>query len=306
MVFERRTLALLSFVLASVGIVSILRREHASAPRAPLVAPPESASRAEAREELAADPRDEPQPASTRSAPPSTALAPSTSDAALAESLGRAGAAEVRIVDAAGRPLRDVPVLVVPEQTWNWLCADPTGPERYLGNLRASDAASVPRSDEQGLARAAFLPQTGSLRAIAGEGAWVATSSPSFTSGSAQAPRRIDLVLHPRAALELRAQGAAGEALPLLSACATPAVSSGAAVVRASIDRGRRAPSALQLEPLPAGVACAVEATVLIDGRTRVLRGSAVPEHQRTLVLVLSAETDAAAPSPVVGEEKAK
>ncbi|MBK9386289.1 MAG: hypothetical protein IPN34_15870 [Planctomycetes bacterium] len=302
----RRTLVLFGLVLAVVGVTWVARRDHAEADVAPLAAPGEEMPRAIEPTKLATDPRDAPPTESTRLAPPSTALAPSATDAALAAALGRDGVAEVRILDRERRPLRGVPVLVVPEQTWSWLCADPAGPERYLGNLRASPASSVLRSDEQGVARAAFLPQSGPLRAIAGEGAWVAASSPAFTSGRAESPPRFDLVLYPRAALELRAQGAAGEALPLLSALATPAAESGTAVVRASIDRGRRAPTALRLEPLPAGVACAVEATVLIDGRTRVLRGSAVPEHQRTLVLDLSAETDVAAPAPVVGEEKAK
>ncbi|MBL8898750.1 MAG: hypothetical protein JNM84_14020 [Planctomycetes bacterium] len=306
MSFERRTLALLGFALAAGGIAWFARRDHVVEPSASLAAPAEEPPRASATTELAADPRDAPPSVSARLASPSMDLAPSTTDVALAAALGRDGVAEVRVLDRERRPLRGVPVLVVPEQTWNWLSADPEGPERYLGNLRASDAASVLRSDEQGVARAAFLPQSGPLRAIAGEGAWVAASSSSFTSGRAESPPRIDLVLYPRAALELRAQGAAGEALPLLSALATPAAESGAAVVRASIDRGRRAPSALRLEPLPAGIACAIEATVLIDGRTRVLRGSAVPEHPRTLMLVLSAETDVAAITPVVGEEKAK
>lgn len=306
--FERRTLAAASALLAGGALLWLALRERgpaaSGAPENVRVEPESTAASAELRAAERAPAVAE--SAEFRAEAPRAWSAAPVPDLALAAALGRDGHAEIRLRDAEGRALRDLPVLVVPEQTWNWLCADPEGPERYLGNLRASAAREVLRSDAEGLARAAFLSSSGPLRAIAGEGAWVAASSSAFTSGRAEAPARLDLVLHPRAALELRAQNGAGEALPLLAALATPAAESGVAAVRASIDRTRGAPFALRLEPLPAGITCAVEATVLIDGRTRILRGAAVPERQQVLTLVLQAEADAAGSPRGVGEENPK
>ncbi|MCB9882970.1 MAG: hypothetical protein H6834_14385 [Planctomycetes bacterium] len=207
---------------------------------------------------------------------------------ALRALLGFQGVAEVSVRDVDGRPVEGIPVAAIPEATWRMLSMDPDRPETYLENLRLEPSVGIPLTNALGEVRLEVLPVQKELVALAGSSEWMGGGAFRFESGSAANPARVEVTVHRKASLEVRARDPRGTALQIIALVIAPDASLGYPERRIGLDAPRPAMSHT-CSGLPAKVPLTVRAHVMLNRKPTVLTGSITldPDAKNLLELTL-------------------